>query len=463
MNVGNFVLRFVPRQIADRITAVPFARRLARGAFWVLVGAVAARVLRMPISIILARLMGPTKYGELGIVSGSIDLFATFAGFGLGLTATKYVAEFRTRDPLRAGRILAASTVVAAVSGAIFAIALVAIAPVLAARTLANPHLTGPLRIGAVAMLFSAMNGAQMGALYGFEAFKIVAYLQAALGVLDLPFMLAGYFLGGLNGVLWGMACSRLSAWLLMGFALRAEARRNGVHIVFDHWKHELAVLWHFSVPAALAGVMVMPVNWICSTILVNQPRGYAAMGIFSAANQWNSVLLFLPVVLGSGLLPILSDRMGERDGRSSRKILKVMMQLNGIIVVPCAIGMSLFSPWIMHMYGQGYRDAWSTLIATVWAAAVIAILTPVGDVIAASGRMWLGLLMNAGWALIYIIATVLLVRWGSLGLASARLIAYAVHATWASAFAYRLIARNSVMTISSESQETAAATTTWS
>ena len=129
MSLGNSVLRFLPKQIADRIIAVPFSRRLARGAFWVLAGAVAARVVRIPISVILARLMGPTNYGELGIVSGSIDLFATFAGFGLGLTATKYVAELKTRDPLRAGRILAASTIVAAVSGTILAIALFALAP----------------------------------------------------------------------------------------------------------------------------------------------------------------------------------------------------------------------------------------------------------------------------------------------------------------------------------------------
>ena len=44
-------------------------------------------------------------------------------------------------------------------------------------------------------MLFSAMNGAQMGALYGFEAFQIVAYLQAALGVLDLTIHVGGILL----------------------------------------------------------------------------------------------------------------------------------------------------------------------------------------------------------------------------------------------------------------------------
>jgi O-antigen/teichoic acid export membrane protein len=431
MSLGKLIFKYLPRPIADRINAIPFARRIARGAFWVLVGAAVVRVLRVPISIILARYMGPVKYGELGIVSGSIDLFGVFAGFGLGLTATKYIAEFRTRDRIRAGRILSVSTVVAAVAGATFAIILYAAAPYLAAHTLSAPQLTLPLRIGALALFFSSMNGAQMGALYGFEAFQLSAKLQAILGLLDLPLMLGGYYLGGLNGVIWGMACSRFVGWLLNGAALRQEARRYNIHIVFSHWRHELSTLWHFSVPAALAGIMVMPVNWLCSALLVNQPYGYAEMGIYSAANQWYGTMLFIPTLLGNSLLPLLSDRMGERDGKSAGSILNTMMKLNGIIVIPVAVGLSIFSPLIMRMYGAAYGHSWSTLIAAVWTAAIMGIITPVGDVIAASGRMWLGLITNAAWAAVFLVSTLGLVHWGALGLASSRLIAYVAHAIW--------------------------------
>ena len=431
MSVGEFIFNLLPRPIADRINAIPFARRIARGAFWVLLGAAAVRVLRVPISIILARYMGPTKYGELGIISGSIDLFGVFAGFGLGLTATKYIAEFRTRDPLRAGRILSVSSVVAAVGGAVFSIILYIVAPYLAAHTLSAPHLSVPLRIGALALFFSSMNGAQMGALYGFEAFQVTAKLQAILGLVDLPFMLGGYYLGGLNGVICGMVCSRFVSWVTSGFALREQARRHNIHVVLSHWRHELAVLWHFSVPAALAGIMVMPINWVCSTLLVNQPNGYAEMGIYSAANQWYGTMLFIPTLLGNSLLPLLSDRLGEHDGKSSGSILKTMMKLNGLIVIPFALGLSLFSPWIMRMYGSSYGQAWLTLIAAVWTAAIMGVITPVGDVIAASGRMWLGLLTNAGWAAVFLGSTLFLVHLGSLGLASSRLIAYIVHAIW--------------------------------
>jgi len=440
MSVGEFIFKLLPRPVVDRINAIPFARRIARGAFWVLVGAAAVRVLRVPISIILARYMGPTKFGELGIISGSIDLFGVFAGFGLGLTATKYIAEFRTRDPLRAGRILSVSSVVAAVGGAVFAIILYVVAPYLAAHTLSAPHLSVPLRIGALALFFSSMNGAQMGALYGFEAFQVTAKLQAILGLVDLPFMLGGYYLGGLNGVICGMVCSRFVSWMFSGAALREQARRHNIHVVLAHWRQELAILWRFSVPAALAGIMVMPVNWICSTLLVNQPNGYAEMGIYSAANQWYGTMLFIPTLLGNSLLPLLSDRMGESDGKSSGSILKTMMKLNGLIVIPFAVGLSVFSPWVMRMYGAGYGQAWLTLIVAVWTAAIMGIITPVGDVIAASGRMWLGLLTNAGWAAVFLSATLFLVHLGSLGLASSRLIAYVVHAIWTVVIAQLII-----------------------
>jgi O-antigen/teichoic acid export membrane protein len=437
MSFGERVLRVLPHPVSDRINAIPFGRRLARGAFWTLAGVLAARVLRIPISVVLARYMGPAQYGELGIATASIDLFSVFAGLGLGLTATKFIAELRVKDPARTGRIIAVSMIVGAVGGVTSAAALFILAPWLATHMLAAPHLVVPLRIGSLALLFLSMNGAQNGALYGFEAFQVTAQLLAVVGLMDLPLMLGGYFLWGLNGVLCGMVVSRFMSWVLMRYAVKEQARRFGVPLIFGHWKQELAVIWHYSIPAALGGILVMPVNWACSALLVNQPHGYAEMGAYNAANQWYSAMLFLPTVLGSGLLPILSDRMGQRDGKSSGAVLKVMFKLNGVILLPAAIGMSLLSPYIMRIYGAGYRDAWPTLIAVLWTAAVMGVIAPVGDVIAASGRMWLGMAMNAGWAVVFVLSTLLLIHGGSLGLASSRLIAYVVHAGWTLAFAY--------------------------
>ena len=66
--------------------------RLARGAFWSIAGAVASRAIGLCASILVARLLGKERFGELGIVQGTIEMFGTFAGFSMGFTATKHVA-----------------------------------------------------------------------------------------------------------------------------------------------------------------------------------------------------------------------------------------------------------------------------------------------------------------------------------------------------------------------------------
>jgi len=53
---------------------------------------------------------------------------------------------------------------------------------------------------------------------------------------------------------------------------------------------------------------------------------------------------------------------------------------------------------------------------------------------------MWLGFAMNSGWAITFIVGTLLLLDHGSLGLASARAVGYVVHAAWTLGFAWWLL-----------------------
>jgi len=128
--------------VQRRLEASSLGLRLARGAFWSLVGAVISRVLGVLASVLVARMLGREGFGELGVIQSTVGMFGTFAGFGLGLTATKYVAEFREKDAAKAGRIMALSERIALFTGGLTAVALIVLAPWLAARTLAAPRLT---------------------------------------------------------------------------------------------------------------------------------------------------------------------------------------------------------------------------------------------------------------------------------------------------------------------------------
>src|SRR5271157_1570211 len=86
-------------KLKSRVLNSPVGYRLARGAFWSIIGSLISRGLGMVAGILVARLLGKHDYGQLGMVQSTTGMFGIFAGFGMGLTANKHVAEFRRQDP----------------------------------------------------------------------------------------------------------------------------------------------------------------------------------------------------------------------------------------------------------------------------------------------------------------------------------------------------------------------------
>jgi hypothetical protein len=76
-------------------------------------------------------------------------------------------------------------------------------------------------------------------------------------------------------------------------------------------------------------------------------------------------------------------------------------------------------------------------LVIVAATAALVALQSTVSQILPASGKMWLGPLMNAGWAAVLLGSFAMLRHMGAMGLALSFLLAYAVHATWTFAFAY--------------------------
>ena len=69
--------------------------RLADGVLWSFTGAAISRGLNLLAMVLVARMVGKVGFGELGTVQSTVGMFAVFAGFGMGITATKHVAELR--------------------------------------------------------------------------------------------------------------------------------------------------------------------------------------------------------------------------------------------------------------------------------------------------------------------------------------------------------------------------------
>jgi O-antigen/teichoic acid export membrane protein len=419
------------RRHLNRLQASPVGYRLAKGAFWSLIGTSISRVLALGSSIIVARMLGKSSFGQLGIIQSTVGMFGVFAGMALGLTVNKYVAEFRAKDRAKAGGIIILSNSLALVSGTAMAILLMIFAPWLSRHTLAAPQLARPLAISSLVLLFSAVAGTQTGALAGFEAFKEIARINFLSGLTTVPLMVGGAWLMGLNGAVWGLVGSQAIIWALSFFGVRKEARRAGVPLRQRTHAREWSLLWQFSLPAVLGSVMIIPADWLCNAMLVNQPHGFAQMGLLSAANQWYYALLFLPGVLGQASLPVFSERHGQRNISDVIRILSLSTKINAAVAAPLVVLGSLASPYIMAFYGKNFIEGWPTMVVVLVTAGLVAIQTPAAQILTAFGRMWVLSAMNFCWACCFLSLTYLLVHHGSIGLVTARMIAHVLHTGW--------------------------------
>lgn len=415
------------RSLLARIEASPLGYRLARGAFWSIAGAVTARGLGLISSILVARMLGKTGFGELGIIQSTVGMFGTFAGFGLGMTATKFIAQYRRTDPEKAGHIRALSSSFAWVTSSVTSLVFFFMAPWLAEHTLAAPHLAGLLQIGVLFLLLNAVNGAQIGALSGFEAFKTVAKISLFSGLINFPFMVGGVYYAGLTGAAWGMVIASAVNWMLNHIAIRKECAKAGVPYTYEGCWTEKAVLWKFALPAVVSSMFFAPTEWILNAMLVNQPGGYGQMGIFNAAKQWHILILYLPNMLSGMTLPILSNLLGENEKEKYKKMLVMNSLAFFAIALVVAIPVSIFSQTIMSSYGKDFNGEWQVLVlisaySVLWASHIV-----VGQAMWSTGATREAMIFAAIRSFILILSGALLVKYGAVGLSLALLITYII------------------------------------
>ncbi|MFC1500955.1 oligosaccharide flippase family protein [Elusimicrobiota bacterium] len=402
--------------------------RLARGMFWALTGSVVAQALGMVSSIIVARLLGKTGLGEFGMILSTIGVLSVFAGLGLGVTATKSVAELRFQDKERAGKIIGICNLTSIISGGIAAFLLYIVAPILAEKFLNAPHLVLGIRLGAVYLFFNAIYSVQIGILSGLESFKTIAKITFAKGCANLPVIIIFVYFFGVLGAISAMI---LVSFIGCIFSLRSskiDCIKNNIVPSYVDVKRELPVLWKFSLPVFLGSVIMGPVVWAANIMIVNQAGGYGALGLYNAARQWDTFLNFLPSILGTVLIPVIISNLKKKN----EKLEVVNALLGWLFVVLLALPIIAFPEIIALLYGKDYmiQVYYKTLALVAFISCLIVYKSGLGRKIVVRNLMWWGFLNNSIWGVSLLISVYFLKTFGAIGLAMSYLIAYLVNTT---------------------------------
>jgi O-antigen/teichoic acid export membrane protein len=433
--IGIWIAATSPRVLHPlwlRFRASPLSVRLARGVFWTLIGALLSRSLGLLGSIILARILGKIPFGEMGTIQSTVGLFGAFAGLGIGITATKYVAESRELEPDRCGRVIGFSLSAALAGGILAAVGLIVFGGWLAAHTLAAPHLAHLVRTGAGLVVFGSLQCAYLGALSGFEAFKQVGCVNWIGSLVGVPLAVGGALWAGLEGAVWAMVLQAVATCAIGHWLLAGQMQKAGVRISFSLSPAEWRMLWRFTLPAFLSSLLATPAGWFSRTLLVNQHGGYAEAALVSAANQWMNLVNFLPMTMGSVLVPIFANLYAMRRRAEFTKLLWRNLLLNAGLGLAVAAPLMVFASHILALYGPGFDEGTSIFLLTMICGLFIAFNNLFSRAMQSAGRAWTDLISNGLWALVVVAGSWPLVHYyKGLGLVAAHALAAVALMAW--------------------------------
>jgi O-antigen/teichoic acid export membrane protein len=186
-----------------------------------------------------------------------------------------------------------------------------------------------------------------------------------------------------------------------------------------------------------------MSALWFANLVLVAQPDGYAALGVFNAAERWRQLLLFLPASFSPVILTMLSNLHGRSEPDAYRRLFGLNLAVSvGVVVVPSIAVMWWAAP-AMGLFGDEYAGGYTTLIILSASSWAVVLNNLFGQVLVSRGAVRGRFLLDALLAAVLALTSWRLIPlYREEGMALGSAIAFAVTAVAVVATTVRLTAR---------------------
>lgn len=400
--------------------------KISRGVAWSFLGTMISKIFMLVVFIIIARMLTVEEYGEVGILRNAILTFSIIGLAGFGVTATRYIAKFKDTNKEKTSNILALTRLSSIIFGSLVSFLIFVFADQIAFHILNNTDLSSKLQYLSIAIFFTSINGYQNGALAGFEKFKEISFINIFNGFLSFPILLIGTYYWGVDGIVYSLVLVSILIWGFSFYFLEKTLKSENIKLYLNRYNNELNILYKFSLPTFLSGLMFTPTFFILNSILAHNENGYVQLGIFSAVFFFFTLSQSLIQILGQVLYPYAIKEF-EKDNKSFVFINLILPWILGLIInLPLIVFPEIFS----MLFGKSYMNEsfYLSLIFIGFSNILTAFGQGIGRNFAAANLMWWSTLSNLIWSILSIYFAYILSSYGSVGISSAILIAYLIN-----------------------------------
>ena len=324
--------------------------RLRHGVQWSALGTVINQGSTLIVSVLAANALGREVYGAYAIVLSTVVTLSNIAQLGMSYTATKFVAELRETDKVRAGRVLGLGSLVSVASAALAASVLAVRARTLASEGYKAPHLAPALMVAAGRAFLCGRERVLDWRTLRPRSFRAAGYAGAASGALYVTLCVLGMHLGGLQGLLTGMVLSGLVQCAIFSRSVSVECARQGIQLSATGVRSEWTLLSGFAIPAMMCGASYMGATWAANTLLVRQAGGLSQFALLSAATNFWTALVFFPNIINNVGMAMLNNRRAAGAREECRRIFWATIGINGALLFVGGGILGLWAPEFLRI-----------------------------------------------------------------------------------------------------------------
>ncbi|MFH1776751.1 MAG: flippase [Candidatus Omnitrophota bacterium] len=353
------------------------AKSMLKNAVFLLVATVVANVLNLISLIYLARVLGPTGFGEVNFAFAIIAYFMLLTDMGLPLVGIREIARDKTQTKKLVSHIIVLRFILTFISSCLLGVLLIFIRQPQEVKYL--------LLIYGLGMVPSAFLVDWV--FQGVERMEFICIARIMSGIVNLGLVLTFVKSSGQLLLIpsFQVASNLLMSLLLSVFFIKVFGT---VNIKFDR-KIKIWEILKQAFPIGFSLLMAQIFYYI-STVMIGFMRGNEEVGYYNAA--YKVIFLFI-VVIGvyhDAIFPTISF-YSRNSLERLKNLLSVTQRLMIILALPLATGCIVLARPLMHiLYGTKYDEGIGAFKILIFAVVIIYINTAYSrGLLAAKKEKW--------------------------------------------------------------------------
>lgn len=421
-------------RILNRLNLSETKKKVAQNLLWAVTGKIITLLGSLLVGIFVARYLGPEQYGLMSYVTSYVALFQVFASFGLDNIEIREEAkcqgtgEYGRTPSKEANAILGTAFGLKLIFAAITMVLVIATAWLFEADTFTKWMIT-LYSLSMIMQTFNVVRNYFTSIVWNEYIVKteisrtiIGAAIKVVLLLIHAP-------------LVWFIAATLFDTVLIAGGYLLSYRKKIASPSLWTFDYRTAKYLIKESFPLLLSGAAVVIYQRI-DQVMIGNMIDKEAVGYFSTASAFVSVLMFVPLTICQTYMPIISN-LWKTDKKEYRRQNQQFMNITVWSTILCSIVVTVFSyPLIRYTFGEQYLPSVPILQVLSFKAVSIAFSNVAGQMIIVEGlQKWTLIRDTTGCIACVLLNYLLLPRFGVIAAAWIAIISNLVAGYFSSLF----------------------------